>query len=385
MYSQSDIEEAVAAGALTADQAASLRNHVAARTGVPTADGEYVRIMLGGSDLYVFYSALILLFGLGWLGSKIHITEGVPSPFSALFVTVAAWGLSEIFARRRRQAMPGIGFAFCFVYGVFFSLLLLAGTTFGPENLRDSTGNIVSAVCALLAAAAAFVHWKRFQEPVTVSLGVAMVCLAVVFLIGAAATGDSEGSITKIVMLILGLATLAYALMWEGKDTGRVTARADVGFWLHVNATWLVVIALFSLLHLENPMPSAGMSILAIVLFFVLALVGLAVDRRNWALGGALLLGIGVYHLMTGDGSSADSTYGADGYGGSYGGGYNPYGGTAGDNVMYTLIIVGAVLVLLGMFWTPLRRTIAGALPAGLQARVPAAAAAAPAAAEPEA
>ena len=43
MYSHSDIQDAVEGGALTADQAASLRNFVASRTGTPTADEEHGR------------------------------------------------------------------------------------------------------------------------------------------------------------------------------------------------------------------------------------------------------------------------------------------------------------------------------------------------------
>ena len=116
MYSQSDIEDAVAGGALTAEQAASLRNHVARRNGTPTADEEHVRWLLGFNDLYVFYASIFLLVGLGWLGSKIEVGDG-PSFFMPLFVAVAAWGLAEMFSRSERLALPGITFAIVFVYG----------------------------------------------------------------------------------------------------------------------------------------------------------------------------------------------------------------------------------------------------------------------------
>jgi hypothetical protein len=80
MYSHSDIEEAVASGALTADQANSLRNFVARRNGTPTADEEHVRWLLGFGDLYIYFSSILLMFGLGWLGSKIEVGTG-PSFF----------------------------------------------------------------------------------------------------------------------------------------------------------------------------------------------------------------------------------------------------------------------------------------------------------------
>ena len=38
---------------------------------------------------------------------------------------------------------------------------------------------------------------------------------------------------------------------------------------------------------------------------------------------------------------------------------------------MITLLIVGIVLVLIGMFWSQIRGSVVGMLPVGLRARVP--------------
>ncbi|HVQ10095.1 MAG TPA: hypothetical protein VMS43_16850 [Allosphingosinicella sp.] len=375
MYSQSDIEDAVAGGALTAEQAASLRNHVAARNGTPTADEEPVRWLLGFNDLYVFYSSILLLVGLGWLGSKIDIGNS-PSPFMAIFVAAGAWGLAEFFSRRKRQALSGIGFAVTFVYAVFFAGMLLAVSMMGRSNI-DSM-NIINAVCALLGAGGAFLYWKRFEEPIAVSLGVGMVAMAIMFLLGAAVPTDPGSDIAEIVLLVLGLAVFVYAMMWDSKDPRRVTRRADTGFWLHWTSTWMVIIALVALLKLAEGPVSVVMSVVTILLFIVLTLVALAVDRRVWVLGAAYPLGVGLFWLINGQprrfedmdsyGGGYDSMGGA--YGGGYGGGYGGYGNTQ-DSLMITLLLIGILLVVIGMFWSQIRRSVVGMLPEGLRNRVP--------------
>ena len=64
----------------------------------------------------------------------------------------------------------------------------------GPESMRDSTGSIVNAVCSLLGGGQRpSLHWKRFREPVTVSLGVGMVAMAIMFLLAAVMPRDPDG------------------------------------------------------------------------------------------------------------------------------------------------------------------------------------------------
>lgn len=373
MYSQSDIEDAVAGGALTAEQAASLRNHVAARTGTPTADEEPVRWLLGFNDVYVFYSSILLLVGLGWLGSKIELGNS-PSPFMAIFVAAAAWGLAEFFSRRKRQALCGIGFAVTFVYAVFFACMLLAVSSMGRSNI-DSM-NVINAVCALVAAGSAFAYWKRFDEPIAVSLGVGMVVVAIMSLLGAAVPTDPGSDVAEIVLLVLGLAVFAYAMMWDGKDPRRLTKSADTGFWLHHLSTWMVIIALAALLKLHSGPVSVVMSIVTILLFVALTLVALAVDRRVWVLGAAYPLGVGLFWLINGqprrfeDMDSYGSGY--DSMGGGMGGGYggSSYGNTQ-DSLMITLLLLGILLVVIGMFWSQIRRSVVGMLPESLRGRVP--------------
>lgn len=365
MYSHSDIQDAVEAGALTAEQAASLRNHVASRTGTPTPDEEHVRMLQGFNDLYVYASSIVLLIGLGWLGSKVETGGRAPSFVMPLLVALASWGLAEWFGRKKRLALTAITLAWVFVYAVFFTIMLLAAQML--EFPDRGTQQLVMAVASALGAGAAFLHWKRFGEPVAISLILLMAASTVTSLIGLVMPRDPDGTVSSLVMILLGLATLFYAQTWEAKDIHRTTKQADIGFWLHLAAASEITIGVAGLLGLMTGNISQGAAIGAIVVFLVMALIGIVLDRRIYVLCGAWLLGIGIHTLIRGDPMSA---YGGE-YGSSYG--YSPYGmggGDSVDNIMLTVLIVGVVLVVLGMFWTQIRGTLGG-LAGPLAGKVP--------------
>ena len=367
MYSHSDIEEAVASGALSADQAASLRNFVARRNGTPTADEEHVRWLLGFSDMYIYVSSLLLIAGIGWLGSKIEVGRG-PSFFIPLLIGLACWGLSEYFVRRKHLALTAITLAWIFVYCIYFTVVLLAVQLIGQNGDR-TTGQLVSAVAAVLAAGGAFLHWKRFAQPIAYSLILGALAIAIMSLLGAIVPSDPEGTVAFLVLTLIGVATLVYAQTWEAKDILRTTKVADIGFWLHNVAAAEVIFGLVGLLGLQS-YPSTGAAIGGIVVFLVVALAGIVLDRRIWVLLGAWPLGVGIHTLLKGS-TPPYNPYGEFEGGMAYG--YSPYPsmGDTVDNVMLTLLIVGVVLIVIGMFWTQIRSALGG-LGAPLAGKIPA-------------
>jgi hypothetical protein len=67
MYSDSDVEAAVAAGALAPDAAAALRNYVAGARTTPAVDEEHFRLLTGFNDIFVSIAAVILLMSVAWI------------------------------------------------------------------------------------------------------------------------------------------------------------------------------------------------------------------------------------------------------------------------------------------------------------------------------
>ena len=99
MYSQNDLDEAVAAGALSVDQANALRAFVEQQRATPAVDEEQFRLITGFNDIFVSIAAAILLFAVGFIGQTVGQNLGLiidtdgPSPIAPLFVAATAWGL----------------------------------------------------------------------------------------------------------------------------------------------------------------------------------------------------------------------------------------------------------------------------------------------------
>ena len=127
MYSESDLQDAVAAGALTPASAQALRDHVA-RLRASSVDEEHFRLLTGFNDIFVAIASVILLVAVAGLGNEVHLgitTPHQPSFVSGLFVAGTAWGLAEYFTRRLRMALPSILLLLAFVGGIAFTVFVL--------------------------------------------------------------------------------------------------------------------------------------------------------------------------------------------------------------------------------------------------------------------
>ena len=70
MYSQQDIDDAVASGVMTAEAADALRAHIERQRSTVIPDEEQFRLITGFNDIFVSIAAAILLFAVGWIGQK---------------------------------------------------------------------------------------------------------------------------------------------------------------------------------------------------------------------------------------------------------------------------------------------------------------------------
>src|SRR3954452_2331985 len=162
MYSESDLEAAVAGGALSADQAARFRNFVAAGQHAPAVDEEHFRLLTGFNDIFVAIAAVILLVAVGWIGHAIppNIEVDGPTPWMGLFVAATAWGLAEYFTRQRRMALPSILLLLAFTGGVFafsgITMVSAIGTQYLDHNAQALA--VIVAASAAIAGVGAWLH-----------------------------------------------------------------------------------------------------------------------------------------------------------------------------------------------------------------------------------
>lgn len=390
MYSQGEIEDAVAAGALDPGQAASLRAFVAARNNTPTADEEYVRVWRGYNDGFVLYAVVVALLVAGWLGTLIPLGGRGPGvgpipnlPFMApLLVAAASWGLAEIFTLRRRTALASILLSFSFGLSVLVALAFILM----PVANDPVGGAILFALCAAAAAGASWGFWLRFRVTSTPMVAVGLAILALCGMLGGLlSSSPSALDVINIVVLLCGLGVFAYAMYQDSADPWRISDRNEIGLWMHILASLLIVYPIAYLLGLSDGIASVGGAIAMIVLFLVMSLVGLAVNRKVYVLAGLSYLLVALNRLIHGQARGYSDPY--DSYGGGFGGAYggNPYGpppayGGVHRNPMApdlingtfaTLLIVSLILLALAIWWAPLRRIVGAILPESIRARAP--------------
>ena len=355
MYSQNDLDEAVASGAITAESANALRAFIDQQGSSSAVDEEQFRLITGFNDIFVSIAAAILLFAVGFIGQTIGQSLGLiieadgPSPIAPLFVAATAWGLALFFTAKRRMALPSILLLLAFVGGTLafagFSLVL----GIGPDNLENNerAAALIGSAAAAIAAGGAWLHWQRFRVPITVAAGAASVAVIAVGLL-ASALGDIP-SLKEIILgfiLLLGVGMFLFAMRWDSSDPARVTRRSDVAFWLHLLAAPMIVHPIFTLLGLNDNSASIGEGLVVILLYIAMGITALAIDRR------ALLVSALAYVLY-----ALNELF--------------RQFGAVELNVALTALVIGSALLLLSAFWHQARAMVVRPLPAGLKAKLP--------------
>ena len=108
MYSEEDINSAVAAGALSAEAAQSFRGHMTRMRELPRASEENFRLLNSFNDVFVSIGIVILLLAVGAIGQAIG---GAIAPAQDFFTfmnsnpseaQMAAWQAANSAAAARR-------------------------------------------------------------------------------------------------------------------------------------------------------------------------------------------------------------------------------------------------------------------------------------------
>ncbi|HEX6073304.1 MAG TPA: hypothetical protein VFY95_09900 [Sphingomicrobium sp.] len=356
MYSQQELDDAVASGVMTAEAADALRAHIERQRSTAIPDEEQFRLITGFNDIFVSIAAAILMFALGWIGQSIGQSAGLiidtdgPSPIAPLAVAATAWPLAMFFTARRRMALPSILLLLAFVGGIFATALFSFVLALGPDNFDNNPqlGGVVAAVSAAIASGAAWLHWRRFHVPITVAAGAGSVAAIAVGLLVAALGQNVEQAKDVILgfVLLLGVGMFLFAMWWDASDRARITRRSDVAFWLHLLAAPMIVHPVFTLLGLTGGHISIAEGLAVIALYVVLGITALAADRR------ALLVSALAYVLFAMQQLFKEF-------------------GAVELNIALTALVIGSALLLLSAFWHQARGAIVRPLPENLRNRLP--------------
>jgi hypothetical protein len=338
MYSDHDLQSAVAAGALSAEAADALRAHVAAMREGPLADEEQFRLITGFNDIFVSIAAILFLTGCAWAGGAVTPWLG------AALVTLSSWGMAEFFTAKRRMALPSILLLIAFVGGSFATTLTLLIPE-GHVSEGNRTGMVYAALAAAVSTAAAWGHWRRFQVPITIAAGVAAATGVLIALL-AAAYPDWSTYQLYLMLFASGLAIFGFAMRWDLTDRDRKTRRSDVAFWLHLLAAPMIVHPIFAMLGLTSGTASPGVAALVLLIYLALGALALIIDRR------ALMVSALAYVLA------------------AMGALFREFGAVS-LNIAITALIIGSALLLLSAFWHNVRSALVQLLPESWQHRLP--------------
>ncbi len=327
MYSESDIDGAVTAGAIRAQAAAALRKHIAASHAAPAVDEEHFRLFSGFNDFCVSIAVALVLVAVAWIG------KSITTPLAGALVAVSAWALAEYFTRARRMALPSILLLLAFVGGVAATLVGVLVEL--KPDFSDSTNAAIGAGIALVAAGAAWLHWRRFMVPITVAAGAAA-SVAVVIGLVMAAIPTAKDAIYPL-LLVCGIAVFALAMRWDVSDRERRTRRSDVAFWLHLAAAPMIAHPVFHMLGVFGGDIGIGTAVLVLGLYLAFAFVALAVDRRALLVSSLVYVLYAMYALFQNAGAVELAW-------------------------AFTALVIGSALLTLSAFWPVMRRMVVGRL-----------------------
>jgi len=321
-------------------QAKALRKKAATPNTEPDAHPELnsQAALIGNEENMRFvrsFSDVFISIGIGLLSLGMFTSIGIfGGGIGYLAGAALLWVMCEYFGRKKRAHLPTLLLAFAYLIFVHRGLSVVLDM--GGSGLMSG---LVPALVTLLAMV--LFYW-RFRLPFAVAL-IALSLIMIVF----AVLGDTIAA--GLLMIASGLALFLAALAYDSRDTDRKTRFADNAFWLHFTAAPLIIHGLA--VYVLKPEVTKIMGILPmvqlgktdalfmLVIIGVLALVGLAINRRALLVSSLGYAGFAIGFLMKDTGLNFGSV------------------------IALTLLLLGGGIVFLGVGWHGARKLILFALP----------------------
>lgn len=349
-------------------------------------------------DIFTTIGVLILLggisLGIGQVMGTLGLPEGEISWQLALMgliagATVLVWLLSALLVGKQRRILPGIVLAGAFMFAC--TILLVWGYTqilvqglgleegaveaafeaaegmeFGRPAVAAVTSQLpwsirlIPVIAALAAFLPAFLYYRQFRLPFAGGLsGVGLVGLVVA--IAFTIEPYTVALYLPTVSVLAGLGLLIAGIIFDARDPARETRLAGTAFWLHFFAAPILLSAVLNVTQIgwsfkgfdvDNPEAvnmfaalaanddrAASLAMIALAVIGVFALVSLLINRRALIVSGLLTAGLSIAVLV------------------------NAAGLGAGAMVAVTLLVLGAVVVVLGAAWNPIRSVLLAPFP----------------------
>ncbi len=328
MYTDKDLDTAVEKGIFSQHSITAFKLSINKGKLDSLADEENFRFIGGFNDIFVVIACLLTLMSSTW------VTYRVNPAMSMVLVSVLSWGLAEFFVLKRKLALTAIILLLSFISGTFGAVVAMYGT--------PSEYSLMSA--AVIATLAAWLHWKRFNVPITIAAGVLVCVIFAVNLLISIAPSIKEVLVYPV--FIGGLISFLIAMRWDSADRQRVTQQSDIAFWLHLLAAPLIVHPIFSELGILDNHPAPYSPWVVIVLYLMLTSLSLAIDRRAFMVSSLVYILFALTNMLKAT-------------------------GMANNSFAFAGVLIGASLLLLSGFWHTARYHLVSRLPPAIQSKLP--------------
>ena len=331
------IDEAEAAGIITAKQATAMRKlsisgeaqNIADLNAAVIGDEDNMRFVRSFSDVFIAIGIGLLALGLWGL-------SGMFGGGGAYLLAAAAMALlAAYFGRKTRQHLPTLITALAFLF-------------FTHKGLGGMIGINSPVMASLITIIAMLGYYFFIRLPFCIAL-IAISMIILIFTLAGQFIPDLLKGNRSWFFVVCGFITLIAAVLYDMKDTQRLTRFSDNAFWLHLTAAPLIVHGLaFRAAIAKSDMAfglvptldvNQGDAIGLLVIVVLIGLLGLALNRRALLVASLGYAGFAIVFLFSGAGVGF------------------------GLSLVLALLLLGAAVIFLGAGWHSARNILIKVLP----------------------
>jgi len=326
---QDDLTAAADDGIISAEQARALSEFAAQRRTRPRPSNERFIVVNNFAEVFICVGQIMAASAIstyaGFAGA-----ERAPTVYLA--AALLSWLMAEVFVYRKPRLAPAVLAALMVVYFTVSAYTAATGGEAAPKGVVGAiTDQLDAASIALSALLASFL---RFRLPFLL-LPTGLVFTAVMF---RAAGGLFPDLAFHWIIAGCGLSLLALAIWLDTRDPLRQSRVNDFAFWLFVLGSPMTIHPLFASAILTSE-DWGSMTFLIAGCALGTSFVGLVLDRRSLIASSLLYITIAIGY------ASFDSQLGFIG------------------PVFFAPLVVGISVILLGVFWYPVRSALLKRLP----------------------
>lgn len=320
MISREILQKAADQGIIQSDQVEPLLRFVQNQpvASDTVAGEEPLRFIRSFGDVFITLGVVLLVIAINMTGLSGYLYM-IPV---VGFIVIAEW-----LVRVRRLSLPGIA--------ILISILFFVNKAIAFDH-ENATVFGVGVLCLT-----SLLFYLRYKMPFSLlPLAAGLVGIAIIQI-------GVDVIQNPLIFVGLGLIVFVIAMLFDVRDTKRVSHLSDSAFWLHLLASPLIVHGAMVSLFFSNQewIQAIDKEVIIIVFFLVFLLLALLLDRRAMLVSTQLYMIYALTQVFVGQLPSTQNV------------------------LIYVLLLLGFLVIFFGTYWYKTRRLIFGFLAGSIVGR----------------